>query len=52
MVTLRRIPAPTTARMSAPPAVPAAEYERRLAALAGATDAEWLVVYGDRPAAA
>ncbi len=52
MVTLRRIPAPTTARMSAPPAVPVAEYERRLAALAGATDAEWLVVYGDREHAA
>lgn len=52
MVSLRRIPAPATTRMAAPPVVPAAEYERRLAALAGATAAEWLVVYGDREHAA
>jgi hypothetical protein len=30
------------------PQLPAEEYERRLAALVGAVDADWVVVYGDR----
>jgi hypothetical protein len=47
-VTLRHVPRPPVSGGRPRPAVPGDEYERRLARLAEAADADWVVVYGDR----
>jgi hypothetical protein len=47
-VALRHVPRPPVPAGRLRPAVPGKEYERRMAALVDAADADWVVVYGDR----
>ncbi len=47
-VALRQVPRPPIPAARPRPEVPGREYERRIAALAEAADADWVVVYGDR----
>ena len=47
-IALKQIPAPEFAFVEARPTVPAEEYERRLAALYHAAQADWVAVYADR----
>lgn len=47
-IELRAVAQPPARPAYARPAVPAAEYERRIAALYQAAAADWVVVYGDR----
>ena len=47
-IELKSVPAPDFAFVDAQPGVPADEYERRLAALYQAAQADWVAVYADR----
>ena len=47
-IVLKQIPAPEFAFVESKPTVPAEEYERRLAALYRAAQADWVAVYADR----
>ena len=51
-IELRSVAAPPAAPPAPRPAISAAEYERRIAALYAAAAADWVVVYGDREHAA
>src|SRR5262245_34235734 len=48
MTALRTVPVPAATGLAERPAIPAAEYDRRIRALYGAAAADWVVVYGDR----